>query len=120
MSAALCKQIANNWMDAFNEHDIEKLLCLYDENALHFSPKLLERKPETLGLIKGKKALRDWWTDAFNRLPTLKYSLTNFIAESDCIFMEYRRSVANEKDLNVGEVLEIRNGLIVTSRVYHG
>ena len=120
MSAALCKQIANNWMDAFNEHDIEKLLCLYDENALHFSPKLLERKPETLGLIKGKKALRDWWTDAFNRLPTLQYSPTKFIAEIDCIFIEYIRSVANEKDLKVGEVLEIRDGLIVASRVYHG
>ena len=120
MSAALCKQIATNWMDAFNEHDIEKLLRLYNDDAIHFSPKLLERKPETQGLIKGKKALRDWWTDAFNRLPTLKYSPTKFIAENDCIFMEYIRSVDNEKDLKVGEVLEISNGLIVASRVYHG
>ena len=34
--------------------------------------------------------------------------------------MEYIRKVDNEADLKVGEVLEIENGLIVSSRVYHG
>ena len=120
MSIELSKKIANDWMAAFNAHDLEKLLALYDDNAIHFSPKLLVRKPETKGLIKGKAALREWWDDAFNRLTTLSYSPTKFIAESDCIFMEYIRKVQGEQDLKVGEVLEIQNGLIVASRVYHG
>lgn len=30
------KQIATQWFEAFNEHDLEKLLSLYDENAEHF------------------------------------------------------------------------------------
>jgi len=34
--------------------------------------------------------------------------------------MEYIRHVDGEEDLKVGEVLEIKNGLIVFSRVYHG
>jgi hypothetical protein len=34
--------------------------------------------------------------------------------------MEYFRHVNGEEDLPVGEVLEIENGLIVHSRVYHG
>lgn len=114
------KQIAESWMAAFNGHDLEKLLALYADNAEHFSPKLLERMPETKGLIKGKTALRDWWSDAFLRLPSLHYKPTNFIAESDSVFMEYIRSVQGERDLKVGEVLEIKNGLIVASRVYHG
>lgn len=120
MTAEFCKGIAAQWMDAFNAHDLEKLLSLYDENAIHFSPKLLERKPETQGLIKGKAALRDWWQDAFLRLPTLSYTPAKFIAESESIFMEYLRNVQGEKELKVGEVLEINNGLIVASRVYHG
>jgi hypothetical protein len=34
--------------------------------------------------------------------------------------MEYTRHVDGEEDLRVGEVLVIREGLIVASRVYHG
>ena len=114
------KKIAFNWFEAFNEHDLEKLLSLYIDTAEHFSPKLKIRKPETNGLIKGKKALREWWQDAFDRLPTLKYEVIKLTADEDQVFMEYMRHVKNEEDLRVGEVLQIKNGLIIFSRVYHG
>ncbi len=114
------KKIAFNWFEAFNEHDLEKLLSLYSDTAEHFSPKLKIRKPETNGLIKGKQALREWWQDAFDRLPTLKYEVIKLTADEDQVFMEYMRHVKNEEDLRVGEVLQIKNGLIIFSRVYHG
>lgn len=112
--------IAIKWFDAFNTHDLEKLLALYHNDARHFSPKLKIRKPETNGLVQGKDALREWWQDAFNRLPTLHYGYTTLTANSDMVFMEYIRKVANEEDMLVAEVLEVKNGLIVASRVYHG
>lgn len=112
--------IAHRWFDAFNAHNLEQLLALYDDNAEHFSPKLKIRKPETDGLIKGKNALRDWWQDAFDRLPTLHYKVTSLTANTDRVFMEYIRQVENEADMLVAEVLEIKDGKIVFSRVYHG
>ncbi|MFI5149256.1 MAG: nuclear transport factor 2 family protein [Bacteroidia bacterium] len=111
--------IANAWFLAFNTHDLEKLLSLYDDHARHFSPKLKQRQPETQGLITGKEALRNWWKDSFNRLPSLKYIPTRFIADEKSVFMEYIRNVQGEEDLTVGEVLEIKDGLIAASRVYH-
>lgn len=112
--------IAHRWFDAFNAHNLEQLLALYDDNAEHFSPKLKIRKPETDGLIKGKNALRDWWRDAFDRLPTLNYKVTSLTANENRVFMEYVRKVENEEDMLVAEVLEIKDGKIVFSRVYHG
>lgn len=112
--------IAHRWFDAFNAHNLEQLLALYDDNAEHFSPKLKIRKPETDGLIKGKNALRDWWQDAFDRLPTLNYKVTSLTANENRVFMEYMRKVENEEDMLVAEVLEIKDGKIVFSRVYHG
>ncbi|MCZ8198142.1 MAG: nuclear transport factor 2 family protein [Flavobacterium sp.] len=112
--------IAHRWFDAFNAHNLEQLLALYDDNAEHFSPKLKIRKPETDGLIKGKNALRDWWQDAFDRLPTLNYKVTSLTADENRVFMEYIRKVENEEDMLVAEVLEIKDGKIVFSRVYHG
>lgn len=112
--------IAHAWFEAFNTHNLEKLLSLYDEDAQHFSPKLKIRHPETKGLVTGKNALRAWWQDAFDRLPTLNYKVTSLTANDDRVFMEYIRTVTNEEDMLVAEVLEIKEQVIVASRVYHG
>ena len=112
--------VAHSWFEAFNSHNLEKLLSLYDEDAEHFSPKLKIRHPETNGLVTGKSALRIWWQEAFDRLPTLNYKVTSLTANDDRVFMEYIRTVANEEDMLVAEVLEIKEQVIVASRVYHG
>jgi ketosteroid isomerase-like protein len=111
--------IARKWFAAFNAHDLEKLLSLYANDAQHYSPKLKLRQPETQGLIKGKDALRSWWQDSFDRLPTLRYEPTKFITDESSVFMEYTRYVEGEDSMTVGEVLEVRDGVIVASRVYH-
>jgi limonene-1,2-epoxide hydrolase len=120
MSAQKLESIAFKWFDAFNAHDLEKLLSLYDEHAEHYSPKLKIRQPETNGLIAGKSALRQWWQDSFYRLPTLHYKVTSLTANENRVFMEYVRMVDDEENMLVGEVLEVRDGRIVSSRVYHG
>lgn len=111
--------IALQWFAAFNEQNLEKLLALYDNNAEHYSPKLKVRHPETLGLIKGKDALRSWWKDAFERLPSLRYEVVRLTPFEDRVFMEYIRHVNSEEDMYIGEMLVVRNGLIVSSAVFH-
>ena len=111
--------IATRWFAAFNAHDLEGLLSLYHDDAEHYSPKLKVRQPETKGLIKGKEALRAWWKDSFERLPSLRYEVVRLTPDKDRVFMEYVRRVEGEEDLYVGEVLEVKHGLIVSSRVFH-
>ncbi|MCL9804932.1 nuclear transport factor 2 family protein [Flavobacterium amniphilum] len=120
MSPENLQSIAYRWFDAFNTKQLEKLLTLYDDEAQHFSPKLKIRQPETQGLIIGKEAMRVWWQDAFDRLPSLNYKVTSLTANSDRVFMEYVRKVEGEEDMLVAEVLEVRDGKIIASRVYHG
>ena len=120
MSAEKNLSIAMLWFEAFNAHNLEKLLSLYDDEAAHFSPKLKICHPETLGLVTGKEALREWWKDAFDRLPSLHYKVTSLTSNADRVFMEYVRSVENEDTMLVAEVLEIKDSRIIASRVYHG
>ncbi len=112
--------IAIKWFKSFNTQNTEQLLSLYHDDARHFSPKLKERKPETKGIIKGKDALREWWQDAFDRMPSLNYSITSLTADEERIFLEYTRKVDGEPDMLVAEVLELTDSLISASRVYHG
>jgi limonene-1,2-epoxide hydrolase len=114
------EEIARAWLKAFNDHDLEKLLSLYHDDAEHFSPKLKIRKPETNGMVRGKNELRSWWKDAFERLPELAYKANTITANADRVFMEYTRIVPGEENMQVAEVLEIKKNLIVASRVYHG
>lgn len=114
------RNIAIAWFDAFNKHNLDELLRLYSEEAEHYSPKLAARLPETKGLIKGKSALKAWWKDAFDRLPSLQYTCTSLTVSEERVFMEYIREVNNEPDMLVAEVLDIQDGIIIASRVYHG
>lgn len=120
MTPEKLQSIAFKWIETFNNKELEKLLALYDDDAIHYSPKLKSHQPETNGFVTGKNALRNWWQDAFDRLPSLNYKLTSVTANGDRVFMEYTRLVANEEPMLIAEVLDIREDKIISSRVYHG
>jgi ADP-ribose pyrophosphatase YjhB (NUDIX family) len=127
--------IAKEWIAAFNAHDLDRLLALYGDDAVHVSPKLRDRQPETKGkegsatgggtptergMIRGKAALRAWWADSFQRLPQLKYEERAVTASSGRVFLEYDRLVPGEPTLRVAELFVVRDRAIRESRVFHG
>ena len=112
--------IARKWLTCFETHDVDALVALYSDDARHTSPKLRERRPETGGYLVGKSDLHAWWADAFRRLPQLRYREQTLTSDGVRVFMEYLRVVPGEADMPVAEVLEVRGGKIVASRVYHG
>jgi heme-degrading monooxygenase HmoA/ketosteroid isomerase-like protein len=117
---AKLRGIAERWLACFEHRDLDGLLALYADDATHTSPKIRARHPETGGLLRGKPAMRAWWQDAFDRLPSMRYSATALTTDSNRVVMEYVRHVDGEPDMPVAEVLEVRDGLIVASRVFHG
>lgn len=120
MSASENFSLARAWLHAFNAHDVAALIALYAEDATHTSPKIRVLHPETGGRLVGRPALERWWRDAIARLPGLRYEETALTADGDRVFMEYLRHAPNEAPLPVAEVLEVKGGRIVASRVYHG
>ena len=120
MSSLKNLSIAHKWFEAFNNHNLDQLLSLYDNDAEHYSPKLKIKSPETNGLIKGRAALQIWWQEAFTNIPSLSYQVTSLTANDNRVFMEYIRKAQNENDILVAEVLEINENKIIFSRVYHG
>lgn len=113
-------RLARRWLAAFNAQDLDGLLALYAPDAVHISPKLRVAQPETGGRIAGHPALRRWWADAFARLPGLRYEEVSLTADGERVWMEYHRLLPGEATLLVAEVLEVREGLIRASRVFHG
>jgi ketosteroid isomerase-like protein len=114
------RDIARRWLDCFARRDLDGLLALYANDATHASPKIRARHPETGGLLRGTAAMRVWWQDAFDRLPSMRYEPTALTADDRRVFMEYIRHVDGDPDMPIAEVLEVEAGVIVASRVYHG
>jgi heme-degrading monooxygenase HmoA/ketosteroid isomerase-like protein len=112
--------IAERWLLCFERRELDGLLALYADDATHTSPKIRARHPETGGLLRGKAAMRAWWQDSFDRLPSMRYEPTALTANRDRVFMEYIRHVDGEPDMPIAEVLDVKDGLIVASRVFHG
>lgn len=114
------EEIAQAWLHAFNAHDVDALVQLYAEDATHTSPKIRTLHPETGGKLVGRAALSAWWKDSNARLPNLRYDLVALTASEERVFIEYTRHAPGQAPMPVAEVFEVRNGLIVASRVYHG
>jgi ADP-ribose pyrophosphatase YjhB (NUDIX family) len=114
------RMLAQRWVEAFNARDLDRLLGLYADTAVHHSPKLRERQPETGGRITGKAASRAWWQASFERLPGLSYEPIAITADGERAVLEYWRKLPTAADLRVGELFRCIDGRIVESLVYHG
>jgi heme-degrading monooxygenase HmoA/ketosteroid isomerase-like protein len=114
------RAVARRWLDCFARRDLDGLLALYADDATHTSPKIRTRHPETGGQLRGKPAMRAWWQDSFDRLPSMRYEPTALTADGHRVLMEYVRHVDGEAPYPVAEVLECEAGMIVASRVFHG
>ena len=114
------RELAELWLERFNARDLDGLLALYADGSVHHSPKLRAERPESGGRIIGKAALREWWADAFERLPGLHYRRIALTASADRAILEYARELPGEDPMPVAEIFVCAGGLIVESFVFHG
>lgn len=113
--------LARLWLHYFNTRDLDGLLALYADDAVHTSPKLKQQQPATEGKIVGKEALRAWWSGAMQRLPGLRYDELHLTCNASRVMMEYMRICPGEASYEVAEVLVVGpDGSIHSSHVFHG
>jgi predicted SnoaL-like aldol condensation-catalyzing enzyme len=96
------------------------MVALYSDDAIHTSPKLKSAQPAGEGRLVGKAAMRQWWQDAFDRLPSISYEVVTIVSDDHVAVLEYLRHRPGEATIRVAEVFEIKEGKIVRSNVYHG
>jgi len=57
---------AKDWLAAWNAHDLERVLELYEPEFEFSSPILAKRIPQSHGRLRGKAAARAYWSAAFS------------------------------------------------------
>ncbi len=100
---------AEHWVNAWNAHDVEPVLRHFADDLVFSSPVAANLLPETAGIIRGKPALRDYWTRALQRIANLRFVVEGVYEGIDTIVIAYR----NQDGGLVSEVLRFSDGLVI-------
>lgn len=68
-------EFAHSWLDAWNNHDIERVLSHFSEDVHVTSPMIKIATGSNESTIHGKEALKNYWTVALKRFPELHFEL---------------------------------------------
>ncbi|RZU01864.1 SnoaL-like protein [Kribbella rubisoli] len=109
MDIAAAEKFAQQWVEAWNAHDLEAVLSHFTEDAEFSSPVAARLLPETQGVLRGKQAIRGYWALGLEKIPDLHFEVIHVYTGLSTIVINYR----NHTGALVNEVLQLNNhGLV--------
>ena len=101
-------QFAADWCEAWNAHDLDRVLQHFHEDIIFSSPVAARLFPKDGGVVRGKAALRGYWQEGLRRLPNLRFTVQAVFAGVDTLVIQY----LNQSGVSVSEVLIFEDGLV--------
>jgi len=84
------QQFAREWAEAWNSHDLDRIMSHFSEDFQMTSPFIVTMMNEPTGTIKGKENVRAYWAKALEHLPDLHFDLIEVLAGVNSITLYYR------------------------------
>jgi hypothetical protein len=118
---AAIERIYHAWDEALGARDLDAALALYRSDATLESPLVCHLLGRPDGVVRGREALRDFVGLVFaNQSPKRKRYRTTYLTDGTLLTWEYPGTTPDGDQLDIVEVMEIRDGLIAHHRVYWG
>jgi NADP-dependent 3-hydroxy acid dehydrogenase YdfG len=109
--------LAERWLDAWNAHDLTRIMALYADGARHTSARVRALGGSNDNL-EGREAIRDYFRRGLAKYPSLKFDPISVSTGPRTVAIEYMRHGVDETEPTL-ELLETDSrGLIAHSRVY--
>ncbi|MEU6432562.1 nuclear transport factor 2 family protein [Microbispora sp. NPDC046973] len=108
MDHVAVRKFVDSWVTAWNAHDVDAVLAHFAEDVTFRSPVAAQLVGGD-GTIRGKAALRAYWTEGLRRIPDLRFEVLGSYVGVDCLVVNYR----NQKGGLVNEVLIFDGPLVV-------
>ena len=98
---AFAEQFAAEWIATWNSHDLDRVLAHYSDDFEMSSPFIVELMGEPSGKLKGKNAIRPYWTKALAASPPLRFELERVFSSVDSVAIAYRRAGTGRQAIEV-------------------
>ena len=100
LQPGFARQFAQDWIDAWNSHSLDRILAPYDDDAVLSSPVALQRFGGD-GTLRGKPALRDYFSRGLQAYPDLRFDLIETLWGTETIVVLYRNNHRGSKTAEV-------------------
>lgn len=90
ISAEFAQHFAADWIEAWNSHDLARILSHYSEDFEMSSPYIAQIAGEPSGTLKGKTAVGAYWKLALARMPELRFELKEILVGAQSLALHYR------------------------------
>ena len=109
------------WAKGFADRDLEGILKLYAPDATLESPLVNNLLGAELGIVRGRENLREFFRIILESTPSLKdRHRANFFSDGKVMIWEYPRKTPTGEQTDMAEVMELKDGLISSHRIYWG
>lgn len=108
MSTPEPRAFAEDWLAAWNFHDVDAVLSHFHDDVVFTSPIAARLMPDSHGVVRGKAALREYWNAALETMPDLHFEVVGVYRGESVLVLNYR----NQSGGLVNEVLEFDGGLV--------
>jgi len=82
-------RFAKEWVEAWNAHDLERVLKHYEDGFEMTSPLIVKVTGEPGGTLHGKAAVGAYWAKALEAIPNLHFDLQNVLVGVNSITLYY-------------------------------
>jgi ketosteroid isomerase-like protein len=89
-SVEQARKFANDWVAAWNRHDIEAVLEHFSDDVEFSSPLVSLFTGNPTNRLVGKASVRTYWQLGLAHLPDLHFTLVDVLVGVDCLTMVYR------------------------------
>ena len=115
------EHIFTAWDDALGAKDVDAAIALYQPDATLESPLVCHLLGTEDGIVRGREDLRRFVSQVFEHQPAKRRRYrAGFLADGGRLVWEYPRQTPEGDQMDIVEVMEIRDGLIAHHRVYWG
>jgi hypothetical protein len=90
------RRFATRWVSDWNSHDIEAVLSHYTDDFEMSTPMIQRLLGIESGVLKGKKAVGDYWRSALKRAPDLQFSIIDVASGVDSVSIYYNAAFGNK------------------------
>ena len=84
------REFAKDWIEAWNSHDLDRILSQYSDDVEVSSPLVVERLDRPDGVVSGKDLLRDYWSSSMSMEPPLEFELLDVLVGLNHLTLYYR------------------------------
>ena len=83
-------RFAEEWIAAWNAHDLPRVLSHYDDDFEMASPRIADVAGEPSGVLRGKERVGAYWARALTLMPDLRFELLATFVGSRSLALHYR------------------------------